>query len=198
MTNNIICSQKTQNYAEILMSKTSKESVMKKQIAFLRGINVGNIRIKMPDLKLAFEKLGFQSVKTYLQTGNVVFESDKSIEEIKPILEKHLSQTFDYEAFVLLFDFETLADIVKNCPFQSNESHHAYVLFIENEVVFEELKSIAQNLIETAEYGNRVIYSKVKKGESTDTPFAKILAKTKYKSTTTTRNLNTLEKMISE
>jgi hypothetical protein len=36
---------------------------MKKQIAFLRGINVGNIRIKMPDLKLAFESLGYQQVK---------------------------------------------------------------------------------------------------------------------------------------
>ncbi|WP_394993096.1 DUF1697 domain-containing protein [Emticicia sp.] len=55
---------------------------MKKYIAFLRGINVGNIRIKMPDLKTAFEKMGFQNVATYLQTGNVVFDSEKSITEI--------------------------------------------------------------------------------------------------------------------
>jgi uncharacterized protein (DUF1697 family) len=45
---------------------------MTKYIAFLRGINVGNIRIKMADLKAMFEGLGFQEVKTYLQTGNVV------------------------------------------------------------------------------------------------------------------------------
>lgn len=52
---------------------------MKKYIAFRRGINVGNIRIKMPDLTLAFKNMGFGAVKTYLQTGNVVFESDKTM-----------------------------------------------------------------------------------------------------------------------
>ena len=50
---------------------------MKKQIALLRGINVGNIRIKMPDLKLTFETLNFQQVRTYLQTGNVVLSRIK-------------------------------------------------------------------------------------------------------------------------
>ena len=57
---------------------------MKKYIAFLRGINVGNIRIKMSDLKNAFQDMGFQNAVTYLQTGNVVFESDKNISEIFP------------------------------------------------------------------------------------------------------------------
>ncbi|MBC7409221.1 MAG: DUF1697 domain-containing protein [Arcicella sp.] len=46
---------------------------MKKYIAFLGGINVRNIRFKMPDLKPAFKTLDFEQVKTYLQTGNVVF-----------------------------------------------------------------------------------------------------------------------------
>ena len=64
---------------------------MKKYLAFLRGINVGNIRIKMPDLKIAFLQMGFKNVATFLQTGNVVFESDKNISEIKVILEKGLS-----------------------------------------------------------------------------------------------------------
>ncbi len=93
-------------------------NIMKKQIAFLRGINVGNIRIKMPDLKLAFETLGFQQVKTYLQTGNVVFESDNTLEEVKPILEKTLSETFNYEAFVQLYDFDFLSNILDKYPFE--------------------------------------------------------------------------------
>jgi uncharacterized protein (DUF1697 family) len=169
---------------------------MKKQIAFLRGINVGNIRIKMPDLKLAFEKLDFQQVKTYLQTGNVVFESDKTLEEVKPILEKALSETFNYEAFVLLYDFEVLSNIVDKYPFEKEESHHAYIIFIDNEAIFEELKSLAENSEESIASGNQVIYWKVVKGESLDTPFAKILAKTKYKKNTTVRNINTLEKMV--
>ena len=64
---------------------------MKKYIAFLRGINVGNIRIKMTDLTRAFEDLGFKNVKTYLQTGNIVFDTEGSLSEIKPVLEKKIS-----------------------------------------------------------------------------------------------------------
>jgi uncharacterized protein (DUF1697 family) len=169
---------------------------MKKQIAFLRGINVGNIRIKMTDLKLAFENLGFQQVKTYLQTGNVVFESVKSLEEVKPILEKALSETFHYQAFVLLYDFDVLSNILDKYPFEREESHHAYIIFIDNEIIFDELKILAENSDEPIESGNRVIYWKVVKGESLDTPFSKILAKAKYKRNTTVRNINTLEKMI--
>ena len=169
-----------------------KLNIMNKRIAFLRGINVGNIRIKMPDLKLAFETLNFQQVKTYLQTGNVVFESDKSIEEIKPILEKHLTQTFHYEAFVQLYDFDILSKIIDNYPFERVESHHAYVIFIDNEAIFEELKSLAASTDEPIESGNQVIYWKVVKGESLETPFAKIIAKAKYKKNTTVRTLKLL------
>ncbi len=169
---------------------------MKKYIAFLRGINVGNIRIKMPDLKMAFEKMGFQNVATYLQTGNVVFDSEKSIAEIKVILEKTLSETFHYQAFVLLYEFDALAEIIEKYPFEKVESHHAYVIFVEENAVFEELLSISQGMDEEIAAGKTVLYWKVTKGESLTTPFAKISAKAKYKSTTTVRNINTLEKMM--
>ena len=169
---------------------------MKKYIAFLRGINVGNIRIKMPDLKTAFEKMGFQNVATYLQTGNVVFDSEKSITEIKLILEKGLSETFHYQAFVLLYQFDYLSEIVAKYPFEKDENHHAYVIFVEGEAIFEELKTISQDVDEEITVGNQVFYWKVTKGESTDTVFSKILAKVKYKSSTTVRNINTLEKML--
>jgi uncharacterized protein (DUF1697 family) len=73
---------------------------MTKYIAFLRGINVGKIRIKMTDLKAAFENMGCHDVKTFLQTGNVVFQSEKSLSALKPLLEKGLSEVFNYEAYV--------------------------------------------------------------------------------------------------
>lgn len=169
---------------------------MKKYIAFLRGINVGNIRIKMPDLKYAFHEMGFQNAVTFLQTGNVIFESKKNISEIKVILEKGLSETFHYQAFVLLNDFDVLGEIIANYPFEKDENHHAYIIFIESDSVFEELITIAASIEEKIAKGNTVLYWKVPKGESTDTPFSKILAKAKYKSNTTVRNINTLEKML--
>ena len=172
---------------------------MKKYIAFLRGINVGNIRIKMTDLKSAFEQLGFSDVKTYLQTGNVVFESDKTLVDIKSTLEKGLSNTFKYDAYVLVYEFDILSEIIAQYPMEKAETHHAYIIFIDNYTVFEELKTISTQQGEESKsikLGNKVLYWKVEKGESTDTPFSKILAKAKYKSSVTVRNINTLEKMV--
>lgn len=172
---------------------------MKKYTAFLRGINVGNIRIKMTDLKAAFERMNCQDVTTYLQTGNVVFNSDKPIEELKAILESGLSKTFDYQAFVLLYDFDLLADIIAKYPFERTETHHAYVIFVDNNAVFDEVKALANSLENESKFinfGNDVIYWTVEQGETLNTPFAKIIAKAKYKKNTTVRNINTLEKMI--
>jgi uncharacterized protein (DUF1697 family) len=172
---------------------------MAKYIAFLRGINVGNIRIKMTDLKAAFTQMGFTDVVTYLQTGNVVFHSDKTLDAIKPILEKGLSDTFNYDAYVLLYPFEVLTSTIAACPFQSSETHHNYVMFISNPMIFEELYTLSRGLGEEThliEAGNGVLYWKVEIGKSLDTPFAKLTAKAKYKSSGTVRNINTLEKMI--
>ncbi len=47
---------------------------MKKYIAFLRGINIsGKNKISMEELKKTFEEFGFKDVKTYLNSGNVIF-----------------------------------------------------------------------------------------------------------------------------
>ncbi|MCF8245451.1 MAG: DUF1697 domain-containing protein [Saprospiraceae bacterium] len=172
---------------------------MTEYIAFLRGINVGKIRIKMTDLKSAFENMGCQDVKTYLQTGNVVFLSDKTMSDLKSQLEKGLSEAFKYEAYVLLYDFNILSDIIEKYPMERDETHHAYVVFIDKIAVFEELKTLAAGIGDASNYlkfGDNILYWKVLIGQSLDTPFSKILAKAKYKSSVTVRNLNTLEKMV--
>jgi uncharacterized protein (DUF1697 family) len=172
---------------------------MNKYIAFLRGINVGNIRIKMTDLKASFEQMDCTNISTFLQTGNVVFNAHKSIQDLKIIIEKGLSETFNYKAYVLLYPFESLSEIIKKYPFEKEENYHAYIIFIENETIFKELETLSTTLETESAFikaGNQVLYWKVKIGESLDTPFAKIIAKAKYKTTTTVRNINTLEKMI--
>jgi uncharacterized protein (DUF1697 family) len=150
----------------------------------------------MLDLKDAFDKMGFKAVKTNLETGNVGFDSDKNISEIKIILEKGLSETFHYQAFVLLYEFDSLAAIIEKYTFEKTESHHAYIIFVESDAIFEELLSISQGMNEEIAKGNSVFYLKVQKGESLNTPFSKITAKAKYKNTTTVRNINTPEKML--
>lgn len=172
---------------------------MKKYAAFLRGINVGNIRIKMPDLKAMFESLGCKNVKTYLQSGNVVFDSDKTLAKLKPLIESALSETFKYEAYVLLYEFDTLAEFIAGYPFSRDEAHHAYCIFVEGDAAFKELQELSKTTGEQAtriKFGSGVIYWKVIIGETLQTPFSKIMAKAKFKSTTTNRNINTLEKMV--
>ena len=57
---------------------------MSKYIALLRGINVGgNNMIKMADLKAAFERRGFQRVSTYINSGNVLFDSELDENAVK-------------------------------------------------------------------------------------------------------------------
>ena len=180
-------------------STTTDYKIMAKYIAFLRGINVGKIRIKMPALKLAFEKMGCRDVRTFLQTGNVVFLSDKTLDDLKTQLEKGLSEAFQYEAYVLLYAFGSLSSIIAHYPMERDETHHAYVVFIDKKAVFEELKTLALGLVGESDcinFGDGVLYWKVPIGQSLDTPFSKTVAKTKYKSSVTVRNLNTLEKMV--
>ncbi len=169
---------------------------MAKYIAFLRGINVGNIRIKMSDLQAAFEDLNYSSVKTYLQTGNVVFESNSEMADTKLTIEQKLTQTFHYEAFVLLSLHENLSGIIKNYPFEQSDTHHAYVIFVEKKNVLEELKILSEKMNEEITFGENCIYWKVEKGSTLHTTFAKTIAKAKYKSVTTMRNINTLEKIL--
>ena len=78
------------------------------------------------------------------------------------------------------------------------ETHHAYVIFVENEAVLDNLKQIAADInndSETIVAGKKVLYWRVERGKSTDTDFAKLTSKAKYKSVVTVRNINTLEKM---
>ncbi|MBK8781165.1 MAG: DUF1697 domain-containing protein [Anaerolineales bacterium] len=73
-------------------------------LVLLRGINVGGKNIvKMLDLKSSFEGMGFSNVLTYIQSGNVLFESDEKDKAILTTkIEKGLSKRFDFLARVVV------------------------------------------------------------------------------------------------
>ena len=91
---------------------------MSQYVALLRGINVGGKNlIKMADLAACFQELGFERVRTYIQSGNVLFhanESDRS--GLAGQIEAALSQSFDYQATVVLRSQEELRTIVDTAP----------------------------------------------------------------------------------
>ncbi len=65
-------------------------------LTLLRGINVGgNNIIPMADLRVCFEKMGLNNVRTFIQTGNVFFESDeKNIEKLEKHIASELNKTY--------------------------------------------------------------------------------------------------------
>jgi uncharacterized protein (DUF1697 family) len=152
----------------------------------------------MAELRECLTSLGLSDVTTYLQTGNVAFESNQPAEKLKPLIEKALGERFNYQAFVLIYPASILESAVRGYPFATDDHTHRYAIFCANSEVMNELMSHRSELDHTIEDiapGKQVAYWRVPKGSTLDTTFSKLLAKPQYKSTTTNRNLNTLEKM---
>lgn len=90
-----------------------------KYLAILRGINVsGQKKIRMADLKALFESINFQDVETYIQSGNVVFESNsKQISQLKLKIENSIEKSYNFYVPVEIRTKDDMKYIVDNCPF---------------------------------------------------------------------------------
>jgi uncharacterized protein (DUF1697 family) len=171
-------------------------------VALLRGVNVNGITIKSPDLKTVFEGLGFEDVRTVLASGNVRFSSDEAVgarDGLKTRIEKALRDRFGYDAWILLVTADELHAAIEGFPFDADDAaRQPYVVFCRDAAVRDEIAAEVPALdesVDPAAAGAGVVYWSPAKGSSTDTPFAKFLAKPRYKSSTTTRNLRTLVKI---
>ncbi|MEH7501626.1 DUF1697 domain-containing protein [Neobacillus drentensis] len=106
-------------------------------IALLRGINVGkNNRIKMADLKSLLETMGLEKVKTYIQSGNVLFESKDDATQLSQRLENEISKTFGFPVPVILRTAEEYEQIIRDCPFSFDslmEGESIQLAFLANE-----------------------------------------------------------------
>jgi uncharacterized protein (DUF1697 family) len=100
---------------------------MKTYIALLRGINVGgHKKIKMTDLKVVLEKLGYESVETYIQSGNVVFKSEETnVQKIEEQIENGITKTFGFEIPVLVKKRAEVENILKESPYKKTEDLEA-------------------------------------------------------------------------
>lgn len=75
---------------------------MPSYISILRGINVsGKNKIKMDELKAMYESLGFTNITTYIQSGNVVFESQPA-NNISTLIEQKIKETFQFDVPVII------------------------------------------------------------------------------------------------
>ncbi len=90
-----------------------------KYISILRGINVsGQKKIKMADLKALYEELGFASVITYIQSGNVIFESNDDKDHLKLRIEKAIEEKYGFYVPVDIRTNQEIEQIINYCPYE--------------------------------------------------------------------------------
>lgn len=90
-------------------------------IALLRGINIGGHTVKMEDLRKVFEELSLSQVRSYIQTGNVFFESTKNEQELQEIIESHLEKKLGYAVPTAIRTVEEIEDMLLKNPFKGIE-----------------------------------------------------------------------------
>jgi uncharacterized protein (DUF1697 family) len=172
---------------------------MTRYAAFLRGVNVGGVTLKMAEVAKALEEAGFTHVRTILASGNVLLESRSGVDAVRKKAEKALRDTFGYDAWVLAYPIDAVAAISGNFPFEREvEGQHSYVTFVTDAKVLDELAGLAENAgsDEKIQRGEGVVYWQVPRTGTLDSVMGKTMGKKRYKSSTTTRNLRTLEKVL--
>ncbi|MED1951150.1 DUF1697 domain-containing protein [Brevibacillus centrosporus] len=89
-------------------------------VALLRGINVGGKnKIKMTELRSSLENIGLRRVKTYIQSGNVLFESSDAEATVRQRIEQEIAAVFGITLTVVIRTAEEMEKIVRHCPFSS-------------------------------------------------------------------------------
>lgn len=101
---------------------------MKTYIALLRGINVGGHRkVPMADLRNLLTKIGLENVQTYIQSGNIVFQSKNTDKlALEALIHLAIRNHFDFEVPVLVRTRTDLKTIFDNCPFDKEEKEASY------------------------------------------------------------------------
>lgn len=91
-------------------------------ISILRGINVsGQKKIKMADLKALYESIGLENVTTYIQSGNVIFNTPQTA-QLSTLIEKKIQSTYAFDVPVLIIESKQLKKIITKNPFLKDKT----------------------------------------------------------------------------
>lgn len=125
---------------------------MKTYIALLRGINVGGRKkILMADLKVLFESLGFTEVRTYIQSGNVIFSASESDVHALAISEA-IEKKYEFKVPVLVKTASEVEEILSNCPFSEEKMLKSYFVLLFEAPSEETKKAINPEIFPSEEF----------------------------------------------
>lgn len=171
-------------------------------IAFLKGVNVSGHRIiKMVELKAMFEEMGYKNVRTYIQSGNVVFESPKAkTETLCKKIEAALQKSLGYAVKIVIRTKEEIETIIVEYPFSKVKGHEnfktdvAFLSAVPDKAAIKELEALNTD-DEMFKVSGGNVYSLRNKGFP-DTLLGKGVIEKKLKVIATVRNWNTVNKIL--
>jgi uncharacterized protein (DUF1697 family) len=170
-----------------------------KYVALLRGINVGKgPRVPMKSLKELLEGLGLRDVVTYLNSGNVVFESGLGVSNLTQLIEAELERAFGGEIPTLVKTSTEMIKIAESIPSEwgSNAGEQTYVAYLFSDVarpgIVDELPVKRQFM--SIFYAHGAIVWNIKRENYNRSQITKIVGHSSYPRMTT-RNVNTARKL---
>ena len=169
-------------------------------IALLRGINVsGQKKILMADLRKLLSELGLENVKTYIQSGNVLFNTKRtSIEKLETRIHNAIKNHYGFNVDVIVKKPKELKEILNTCPFNEEKKHKSYFTMLHTLPDKKLVKEASQKQYPGEEYHiiKNCIYFYCVTGVG-KAKFNTNFFEQKLNTTSTTRNYNTMMKLLS-
>ena len=160
-------------------------------IALLRAVNVGGTgKLPMSELKSMCESAGFDSVRTYIASGNVVFASSMSATKVKSTLEKLLAEYAGKPVGVLVRTADEMTEVLANNPFPKEAPNRTVAIFLDKRPPADTAAKASGQKAEKIVLGAREIY--VFYGEGIGDSKLKLAAAQEG----TARNMNTVAKLV--
>ena len=168
-------------------------------VALLRGINVGGKgKVGMTDLRALFEGLGFGNVKTYINSGNVIFETSNPEAGLVKTIETAIEKHFGFAVRVIVRDQASIEKLVRAIPktWVNDKAMRCDVMIlwkeIDNPKILEQLPF--NPYLEDLKYFPGAVVWRISRANVTKTRMTKILGTDLYKQITI-RNVNTVRKL---
>lgn len=174
---------------------------MKVYCTFLRGVNIGGKTMKMAEACQVLKTAGLADVSSLLATGNLLFRSKLPQAELRPFLERVLSEHYADKVSLFVKNLAEVEAILKAVPFKEDADFHTYAFVCEEgfaTTLLEEFGKITAAEGEAAQISASHFYWRCRKGATLDSGFSKILGRKSMKNQFTSRNISTMAKVAAK
>lgn len=162
-------------------------------VALLRGINVGGRnKVPMADLRAAFEDAGYSDVSTYIQSGNVLFTSDRPRAELEEHIEEALERRLGLPLVVVVRSHRQLRAVVEKAPPGFGEQpdlYHSDAIFLRSPLTPARVMALVERIglregVDQAWPGTGVVYFARLSAERARSRLSKVIGTPEYQQMT--------------